>query len=203
MEKINIIERKRIELIVISAIYIVIGILFCVLPNQMLEILETVICVGCMVYGVFFMFVYLVTPDIFKDYATILKAIIAIAFGLLLIFVKSFFVMAVGAVIIFTGVKNILSAKAYKTLGDKKWWTDLVAGIIYIVAGVTLIVLCNTDVATKVVMIYMGLSLIVTGLVNYAFMFLIHKRVKKVKEEVKEAIEEAEKTNNFTDYEVK
>lgn len=199
MEKKNIIERKRIELIVVSALYIVLGILFCVLPNQMLEILETIICIGCMVYGIFFMFVYVVTPDVFKDYGTILKAIIAIAFGLLLIFVKSFFVMAVGVVIILSGVKDIFSSKAYKLLGDKKWWTDLVAGIVYIAAGVTLIVLCNTNVATKAVMIYMGLSLIVNGLVNYAFMFLIHRRVKQVKE----VIQEAEKTNNFTDYEVK
>ena len=199
MEKKNIIERKRIELIVVSALYIVLGILFCVLPNQMLEILETIICIGCMVYGVFFMFVYVVTPDVFKDYGTILKAIIAIAFGLLLIFVKSFFVMAVGVVIILSGVKDIFSSKAYKLLGDKKWWTDLVAGIVYIAAGVTLIVLCNTNVATKAVMIYMGLSLIVNGLVNYAFMFLIHRRVKQVKE----VIQETEKTNNFTDYEVK
>ena len=199
MEKKNIIERKRIELIVVSALYIVLGILFCVLPNQMLEILETIICIGCMVYGIFFMFVYVVTPDVFKDYGTILKAIIAIAFGLLLIFVKSFFVMAVGVVIILSGVKDIFSSKAYKLLGDKKWWTDLVAGIVYIAAGVTLIVLCNTNVATKAVMIYMGLSLIVNGLVNYAFMFLIHRRVKQVKE----VIQETEKTNNFTDYEVK
>lgn len=199
MEKKNIIERKRIELIVVSALYIVLGILFCVLPNQMLEILETIICIGCMVYGVFFMFVYVVTPDVFKDYGTILKAIIAIAFGLLLIFVKSFFVMAVGVVIILSGVKDIFSSKAYKLLGDKKWWTDLVAGIVYIAAGITLIVLCNTNVATKAVMIYMGLSLIVNGLVNYAFMFLIHRRVKQVKE----VIQETEKTNNFTDYEVK
>ncbi len=199
MEKKNIIERKRIELIVVSAIYIVLGILFCVLPNQMLEILETIVCVGCMAYGALCMFIYIVTPDIFRDYTTILKAIIAIAFGLLLIFVKSFFVMAIGVVIVLTGVKNIFSAKAYKLLGDKKWWTDLVAGIVYIAAGITLIVLCNTNVATKAVMIYMGLSLIVNGLVNYAFMFLIHKRVKQAKE----VIEEAEKTNNFTDYEVK
>lgn len=199
MEKKNIIERKRIELIVVSALYIVLGILFCVLPNQMLEILETIICIGCMVYGIFFMFVYVVTPDVFKDYGTILKAIISIAFGLLLIFVKSFFVMAVGVVIILSGVKDIFSSKAYKLLGDKKWWTDLVAGIVYIAAGVTLIVLCNTNVATKAVMIYMGLSLIVNGLVNYAFMFLIHRRVKQVKE----VIQETEKTNNFTDYEVK
>ena len=199
MEKKNIIERKRIELIVVSALYIVLGILFCVLPNQMLEILETIICIGCMVYGIFFMFVYVVTPDVFKDYGTILKAIIAIAFGLLLIFVKSFFVMAVGVVIILSGVKDIFSSKAYKLLGDKKWWTDLVAGIVNIAAGVTLIVLCNTNVATKAVMIYMGLSLIVNGLVNYAFMFLIHRRVKQVKE----VIQETEKTNNFTDYEVK
>lgn len=196
MEKKNIIERKRIELIVVSALYIVLGILFCVLPTQMLDILETVISIGCLVYGGFFLFVYCFTPDIFRDYGTLIKAVVAIIFGLLVIFVRSFFVMAVGVVIILTGVKNILSAKAFKLASDKKWWTDLVSGIALIVIGVTLIVLCNTKLATNAVMIYMGLSLIVNGLINFAFMFLIHKKVKDVKETI-------EKTENFTDYEVK
>lgn len=199
MDNENILKKKRYEIIIMSAVYIIFGILFCVLPNQMLGILETIIAFCCLVYGCFFMFVYLVTPDVFRDYETIIKSVLAIVIGLLLVFVKSFFVMAIGVLLAMTGVKDILNARAYKLLDDKKWWSDLVVGIILIVAGVALFVLCNTSVATKIVMIFMGLTLIIDGVANLAFIFVVHKNIKQLVGSEKEKSPD----DDFKDYEVK
>lgn len=165
--------KKKLESVIISAALVVVGLLFCVLPTNIIEIIETVVLVGVLVYGGVCMLIYCFTPADFRNNVYLFKAMISLCVGLLLMFVRSFFVSAFGLVILVSGVKTAMSSRVYKAVGDKKWYMELIAGIVLSILGALVIVISNLDVIRKLVFILLGATLIVQGAINMAFMFWI------------------------------
>ena len=163
--------KKKLESIIISAVIIVVGLLFCVLSTNVIEIIETVVLVGALIYGGVCMLIYCFTPADFRDNKYLIKTAICLGFGLLLIFIRSFFISAFGLLILVSGAKTALSARVYKAVGDNKWYMELLVGLFIAILGAVVILLSNIDVAKKVVLVILGVSLILHGLINYAFMF--------------------------------
>ena len=184
--------KKKLESVIISAAVIIVGLLFCVLPTSVVEIIETIVLVAVLVYGGVCMLVYCFTPADFRNNSYLFKAMISLCLGLLLIFVRSFFVSAFGLVILVSGVKTALSSRVYKAVGDKKWWMELLVGVLLFALGAMVIILSNTHVAKKLVLILLGLSLIIQGVINFAFMFYL--RAEKVQVEQSKAEENANET---------
>lgn len=184
--------KKKLESVIISAALIVVGLLFCILPVSVVEIIETVILVGVLIYGGVCMLIYCFTPADFRDNTYLFKAMIALCLGLLLIFVRSFFVSAFGLVILVSGVKTALSSRVYKAVGDKKWYMELLVGILLFALGAVVIVLSNTHVARKIVLILLGLSLIVQGAINFAFMFYLRAERGESEQALEQEVVETE-----------
>lgn len=165
--------KKKLESVIISAALVVVGLLFCVLPTNIIEIIETVVLVGVLIYGGVCMLIYCFTPADFRNNVYLFKAMISLCVGLLLMFVRSFFVSAFGLVILVSGVKTAMSSRVYKAVGDKKWYMELIAGLVLSILGALVIVISNLDVIRKLVFILLGATLIVQGAINMAFMFWI------------------------------
>lgn len=189
--------KKKLESVIISAALIVVGLLFCVLPSSVIDIIETVILVGVLIYGGVCMLVYCFTPADFRNNAHLFKAAISLCLGLLLIFVRSFFVSVFGLVILVSGVKTALSSRVYKAVGDKKWYMELLIGLLLFVLGTVVIILSNTNVAKKIVLIILGLSLVIQGAINFAFMFYLRAERKHIEQPIAE--DDAAKTNVETE----
>lgn len=188
--------KNKYESIIISAVIIVVGILFCALPESVIDGFETFVLFVALLYGTICMIVYCLMPAEVRSVGLVLKSLIAIVLGVLLLFIRSFFILSLGIILIVSGVKIISVARLYKIMHDKKWWIELVWGVFVIALGATISVLCNTSVAKKLVLVLLGVSLILQGLFNFAEMFLIRK-------ETKELIEEKTETQDFKDFDVK
>lgn len=193
----NFFKREKVRLIAMSCLFIIFGILFCVIPNKSLSVIETISAVCLIVFGLISLFSYCFTPILFRDSSTLVKSIVAIMLGLLISFIPTFFVFVVGLIVAFNGLERFGYALDVKEVGDKKWWIDFIAGLIIFALGVTAVILCNTSVASNIVMIYFGISLILDGLINIILIFALHREIAKVKKFVKSNGED------FTDYEVK
>ena len=194
--------KKKLESIIISSAIIIVGILFCALPTNVIEIIETIVLVAVLLYGGICMLIYCLTPADFRNNAHLIKAMIALCVGLLLMFVRSFFVSVFGLIILVSGVRTMITSKTYKAVGDKKWWVELIIGLVLSVLGLVVVILSNTNLAKKFVMIMLGLSLIIQGVINFAFMFLIRKEATQIITEEK-ITEDNNTTDDFKDYDVK
>jgi hypothetical protein len=193
----NFLKREKVNSVVLSCVFIVLGLLFCIVPNKSLSIIETIASVCLIAFGVVSLFLYCFTPILFRDSSSLVNAILAICLGLLISFIPSFFVFGVGLVVAFNGLERFGYSLDLKEVGDKKWWIDCVSGIIIFALGITTVILCNTSVASSILMIYFGISIILDGVINLTLIFALHREITKVKKFVKSNGE------GFTDYEVK
>ncbi len=193
----NILKREKIKSIVMSVAAIILGILFCVIPNESLSVIETIASICLIAYGTIGIFVYSFTPVLFRESMMLINGVFCIGLGLLIIFVPSFFVFGVGLVVALNGLERFGYSFDVKEVHDKYWWIDMIAGLFMFALGVTTIILCNTSVATNILMIYFGVSVALDGLLNLILIFALHREIKRVKKFIKSNGED------FTDYEVK
>ena len=167
--------KKEKRTFVLSIVLIVLGVLFCVLSQPMRDIIETVCCVAALAYGGFYLIAYCVVSNDTREVSQLFQAILAIVIGFLIMFVRSFFVMAVGILIAGTGISRIMVGVKMKRVNEKDWWHELIVGLILAVLGVVLVILCNTKVASIVVMIYLGVLLILSSALNLYMIYARHK----------------------------
>lgn len=167
--------KKEKRTFVLSIILIVLGVLFCVLSQPMRDIIETICCVVSLAYGGFYLIAYCVVSNDTREVSQLFQAILAIVIGFLIMFVRSFFVMAVGVLIAGTGISRIMVGVKMKKVNEKDWWHELIVGLILAVLGVVLVILCNTKVASIVVMIYLGVLLILSSALNLYMIYARHK----------------------------
>lgn len=186
-------EKEQIKPVLIYSVFIVLGLLFCLLPGRMMNTIETLVCVGLLVYGLINIFAYCLVSSDIRDPMKLVKGTIATAVALLLVFINALFIISIGLVIVISGVNYIMVAVKDKRVGDKKWWIGLIVGIIITLLGVAVVVLCNTKIARQIVMIIFGGALIVDGAVRLVFMFASKKEIKfellKKKETSEEVVE--------------
>ena len=167
--------KKEKRTFVLSIVLIVLGVLFCVLSQPMRDIIETICCVVSLAYGGFYLIAYCVVSNDTREVSQLFQAILAIVIGFLIMFVRSFFVMAVGVLIAGTGISRIMVGVKMKRVNEKDWWHELIVGLILAVLGVVLVILCNTKVASIVVMIYLGVLLILSSALNLYMIYARHK----------------------------
>lgn len=167
--------KKEKRTFVLSIVLIVLGVLFCVLSQPMRDIIETICCVVSLAYGGFYLIAYCVVSNDTREVSQLFQAILAIVIGFLIMFVRSFFVMAVGILIAGTGISRIMVGVKMKRVNEKDWWHELIVGLILAVLGVVLVILCNTKVASIVVMIYLGVLLILSSALNLYMIYARHK----------------------------
>lgn len=168
-------SKKDLRNFILSIAMIVFGILFCVLSKSMLNLVETVLCFASLIYGAFYLISYCLISSDTKEIQTLFQAMVAIVIGFMLMFIRSFFVMAVGILIALTGVSRIVISVKKKKFGEKDWWHELVVGIVLFALGTVLAILCNTNVASIVVMIYLGVLLILVGGLNIYVVYAKNK----------------------------
>lgn len=193
-------NKKQWGYFVVSCVCIIFGILFCVFSQSLVETLRTVLSVAVLIYGAFYMFSYCVISFDSRDLTTLLKAVIAIAAGLLVIFIPSFFVMAIAAVVLILGIMKTLFVSKIKKEQNVFAKDRLVIGIIEMVIGLALLILCNLNVPTLLVTIMLGVILIFEGVLGIVFL-VAHKNAEEIiaGEALKQARENLEEENSKTE----
>ena len=189
----KLLKNKSFQLLVVSIVCVIFGILFCILTETMLDFLQTVLCFVALVYGGFHLVSYCLISYEDKQLDNLIHGIIPFAIGMLLMFVPSFFIIAVGVIVFALGIFRLIGAIRKKEEG---WIVDLVFSIFFIIVGVVLVVLCNTNIGKHIVMIYLGVTLILEGVTNFVILYLTKKL--NFKEELEKEKTKTETTNQET-----
>lgn len=195
--KIKKIDKDFLISIIISAVMIIFGILFCALPQEFLSIIETILAILLVGYGLICLLIYCFTSSQFRDTSHLISSIVTIILGFLVSVIPTFFIFGIGLVILINGIGRVMTAVQLKNLDIKNWWSELVVGVVIICVGLVIMILCNTNLARNVMMIIFGISLIVNGTLNLIMQFITNKKLEKIAEENKS------EDKDFKDYEVK
>lgn len=212
----NIFQKGKLQVIISAVVMIILGILFCALPEKSLNTLEVVVAGTLIFIGMINIFAFCFAPDFSRESGILLIGIIGIGLGVLVIFVPNSLVLALGIYTAFSGIKRVLYSIDLKTFGERNWWIDLSVGLFAFVLGVLLIVLRGTSLANNAVMIFMGVSLLLEGVLDLVMLFVLKREVAKFKKIFNSDMVEIEKTEksdiedsgdsnleNFTDFDVK
>lgn len=143
-------DKKQLITFGSSILFVVFGILFCVLSQTMLGFIETAICLALIVYGAFFLLVYCLIDSDTRETKSVIKGVGAIAIGLLIIFIPAFFMSAIGAIIAGYNALLIARAKNMKESKMEGWKSVLISSITFTVLGVGLIVIAIVKVPSLV-----------------------------------------------------
>ena len=195
----NEIKKEQLKAIIISSVALVLGILFIVLKDEMIGMLQTIACFTLLVFGIIQIMVYCFLNTENKDYSKLIIGAVSTLLAVLLIFVNILFVIILGIIVAISGIVFIKSAIDDKKSGDKQWWITLAVGILFLILGISVAILYNIDVLKSIIMIIFGITLIIEGIMGFVFVFILHKVIrlnflKKDTEESKE--DEFVKENN-------
>ena len=196
----EVLKVKKIRLIVWNCVLLILGLLFCFLPETALSVLETVVSSCLIVYGVFCLVAYLFTPILIRDSSFLVSSILFILTGVLLNAVNSLFIVGMGIFIVVQGVVELGYGADLKLYGDKKYWIDALLGLIFLILGVAIIILCNTHVAVTIVSLILGIALIVYACGNLYLILALHRTFERVKKQVESQNDDS---NDFKDYNIK
>ena len=173
-------DKKQLTTFGLSIAFVVFGILFCVLSQTMLSFIETAICLALIVYGAFFLLVYCLIDSDARETKSVIKGVAAIAIGLLIIFIPSFFMSAIGVILSGYNALLVVRAKNMKESKIEGWKAVMASSITFVVLGVGLIVLAIVRVPNLVLMIYLGVTLISQGGYNLVKMYVEDKKKNKI-----------------------
>lgn len=211
----NILKKEKTRVVITSVLMIVLGILFCALPEQSLSTLETIVAAVLIFVGIIYIIGFCFAPDFSREASLLIVGLLATALGIMVIFVPSSLVLGIGLFAGFSGLRRIGFSIDSKYMGDRNWWIDLAYGLFVFVLGVLLIIFRCTSIAVNAVMIYMGVSLLIEGIMNLVLVFALKREVTKFKRLLKKATEDDEYpkvdgesdensgNQDFTDFEVK
>lgn len=169
--------------ILVSALYVVLGIVLCVWPNTSLKM----ICYGLgfvmVVLGITYGIIYFTKENLagFLQMDLVI-GIICLAFGVFILlnptFLATVLPFAMGIILLLGAVVKIQSALNMRRLKFEKWYGVLICALIIIVLGIVL--LCNPFKKESHMVLYIGLCLILDGATNLVSLIFIQTRVKKL-----------------------
>ena len=173
-------KKEQIKAITIASICIILGILFCVIPVKTLGILEIFACVALLIYGVILVLIYCFNSTEGREPLKLFLGAVATAIAMLIIFVRYFFIISLGLIVVLSGVIYVKSAVDEKKKAEKNWWIGLIIGIFLIVAGALVAILCWTTIAANIVMRIFGVTLIIDAIIRLVYIFAIKKEISKL-----------------------
>ena len=170
--------KKEILTIAIASLCGVVGILFCALPQTMYNVLELVICWVLIIYGALSVFIYCLTPVIFESPIRRFSALLSLILGLMIMLINSFLVVAVACLMVLIGIIKIVINLKQKDNQTAQTKADLIVGIVFCVLGLTVGILCYTQIGSKLLMIISGTILIFESVAN--ILLTIYKNKAKI-----------------------
>ena len=138
--------------VIISVLFIVIGIILIKSPEQVLQIVSIIMGVAFLALGIIRIIKYLNDKRANNElYFDMFFGLIAVITGLIVIFctsaIEAIFRIIIGVWIIFSGCNRFALVKQLKEANLKEWIVSLVLAVLMILCGVYMIVTPGTVVA--------------------------------------------------------
>lgn len=172
---------EKVKTIIFSGLLITFGILFCVMPQRFVGVLEIIVSIFLILFGLINLFGFCCSPTFLRDPFMLFESIVLIVAGFLIDLISNMFVLILGLIIIVFGIKKIFAAVNIKKTLKKDWWIDLIFGIVILILGLIIAILCGTKIVQSAVIILLGCSLIFNGIINLITLFVLHRELKNNK----------------------
>lgn len=177
-----------------SIAYFLVGLMFVILPGIMLDTFETMICYLLLVYGGIILFANCVSPVVFQNKKLFISSIVSVVLGVLLLLIRSFFVLAIGLFILWLVVFKIIVLKKASNAQNVNWYLYLALCIIESLVFLFIIVSFILNKMLNISMILMGSCLILEAVIN---IFMIIRNQQNYEKELSTKAEENEDLNEI------
>lgn len=186
-------KKENLKTTIFTIIYLIFGLLFCIMPTKMFNFAESILCGGLLVVGFVCIVIYALMPGDIRMFKLLIYGIFALVLGLFMLMLAKFFGIILSVIIGASGVNMIIDAVKEKKLGTKTWITDLVIGIVVTALAVVTIVLSGTNVIKNMIAVFFGIMMLIEGIYDLVQLILI----------LKEENERKKHTIDIVDFEVK
>ena len=182
-------NKKNLIILIASIVSFVLGLLFCILSQSMIETMRTIICILLIIYGGFFVVSYCVLSAESRSSATFITAIISIVLSLLIMFIPSFLTIAICLLVIARWFFEIITMWKQKKVGETVIWWQFGVDCAFVVAGLVLGVICNFNIPAFAITLYLGLLLVFEGIYEALLIFVFNKNKVEEKTQKVENLE--------------
>lgn len=177
-------KRENLKNTILTLAYMLLGILFLVLPLKMFNFVEAALCVALLIAGVIFIMCYSLMSVEDRLFKNLIYGIILVALGICMMLVSRFFGIILSLIIGYSGVGLIISAVKTKKKGDKTWITELVIGIVVAAMSIVVMILSGRNAAKKIISIFFGIIFLINGIYLLIQMIVLVLKSKEKKEKV-------------------
>lgn len=195
----ELLKKLKTNVIISSALCIVIGIVLVIWPDLTMEIACLAIGAVLLIAGIMRLITYFTARDgsVYSQ-LNLIFGIVLIVVGALILWqwdnVLKIVPIIVGIVIVIHGINDLRQALALHKNEYDKWWVALILGLLTVILGVLLIL--NPFAALDTVVILIGIFLIFDGISTIWIMSKIY-RTAKVMEQEAEALDVEIEEKNF------
>ncbi len=179
----NEVKEFRKSYILVSALYVALGIVLLVWPSASVRMICNSLGFIMIVLGVTYGIIYFT-----KDSRTgvlqmeLVIGIVCLAFGVFILlnptFLASVLPFAMGIILLLGAVVKLQSSFNMKKLHFEKWYLVLICALVIVALGIVL--LCNPFTEERFMLLYIGVCLILDGMTNLVSLFCIQIRIKKL-----------------------
>ncbi len=168
---IKIFKEGTLKTLVISCIMMLVGLLFCFVPNSSINFIEGVLSIVLIVAGTLFIFAFCLAPSDTRNFIELIEGCVLVVFGFLISAISSLFIILIGIILILIGVRDIYQCiKAKKQDSENKIGLNLNLAIICAVLGLVVVILWFFDQAKSVAIIILGIFLFIDGAIKLALL---------------------------------
>lgn len=182
-------KKENLKTTIFTIIYLVFGLLFCIMPTKMFNFAESILCGGLLLAGFVCIVVYALMPGDIRMYRLLIYGILALTLGLFMLLLAKLFGIILSVIIGASGVSMILDAAKERRLHIKTWVTDLVIGIIVTALAVVTIILSGTNVFKNIIAVFFGIMMLIEGIYDLIQLIFVLKNEKERKKHTIDIVE--------------
>lgn len=172
----------KLEIIIVAVALFVLGLFLVIFPAASQEIICKAIGVALCVWGVLRLINYfrIAGNEVLGSYGLV-QGVTLLAFGMFFVIkpqvIGVFLGTALAIIIIVDGILKLQYAVDFYHLQSDKWWIELIGAVIMVVIGV--IALLNPFSTTTALTVFIGIALMVEGLLDFISLMRIVSVTKK------------------------
>lgn len=164
---------------ILTMVYFVFGLMFCILPSIMMETFEVIVCAVLLLYGTIILFANCVSSVVSTNRKLMFTAVLAVIVGVFLLFVRSFFILVMALCILAFAIFKILVLRKIRNAKNINWYVWLIITIIHFLVAIFAIIFFALNKFLIISMVLVGVSLILESLGN-VFVFIRNQKVEEV-----------------------
>lgn len=160
---------------ILSLIYLVFGILCCIIPIQLIEFLEPLICIILLAYSGIVIFASVFSSEVLKNKFLLITMIISLVFGVLILWVKSFFVLLLAFYLLYLAINKILILNKQQNKKNFLLVSQLILSIFEILVFIIVCIFLILNNFKNISIILIGIVFIFEFMLNLFILLYLQK----------------------------